>query len=221
MFIFLDESGDLGFDWSKGGTSRYFTVTILICHNKETADRIRIAIKRTLKNKVNHRKVRNQNKELKGATTTIEIKKYFYSQMPQDGWDIYSVTLNKERIKKHLKTKPAKKRLYNFLARFIVEKTPLNEVQGRSINFIVDKCKNTVEIQDFNEYIEAQLSAVLPLDTILNIHHDSSTKNPCIQAVDLFCWGIARKHKDNDTTWYNYFKSRIKYEKIYLPTIKR
>jgi hypothetical protein len=221
MFVFLDESGDLGFDWSKRGTSRYFTVTILICYSKETTNRIRIAVNRTLKNKVNHRKVLKKNKELKGATTTIEIKKYFYNQMPEDGWDIYSVTLNKERVKNYLKTKIAKKRLYNFLARFIVEKTPLREVQGKSINFIVDKCKNTVEIQDFNEYIEAQLSAILPMDTVLNIYHESSTKNLCIQAVDLFCWGIARKHKNNDTAWYNYFKSRIKYEEIYLPSKKR
>ena len=62
MHIFLDESGDLGFDFLKGGTSRYFVITILVAsHYDLTA----LAIKRTLKTKFNQKKKIRQIAELR------------------------------------------------------------------------------------------------------------------------------------------------------------
>ncbi len=217
MFVYLDESGDLGFDWSKSNTSLFFTVTILICYNKDIADKVRQAAKRTIRNKLNHKKSKRKNKELKGASTTSKIKEYFYNLLPKTGWNIYSVTLNKKRVEEHLKTKTGKKKLYNFLARFIIEKTQIKNSTAH-VNLILDKCKNKEEIKDFNIYIENQVGAILPLNTRLNITHESSSENPCLQAVDLFCWGIARKYKDKDESWYKIFSKMVKYDEIYLPT---
>ncbi len=214
MFVFLDESGDLGFDWSKKGTSRYFTVTVLICENKKAADGMRQAVKRTLKNKLNYKQSSRKHKELKSTNTTIGIKKYFYNQLPEDGWYIYSVTLNKERVTDHLKTKLGKKKLYNFLARFILEKTFISEVEG-TIHFVVDKCKNKAEIKDFNQYIENQLSAISMLETKLDITHESSEHNLCLQAVDLFCGGIAKKYNGNKE-WYECFRGKIMCDEMYF-----
>lgn len=215
--IFLDESGDLGFDFAKPGTSAYLTITILICQNEESSAKIRQAVKKTLKNKLNHKKSSiRANKELKGESTTLEIKKYFYSKLPQNGWGIYSVTVNKKRVTNSLKTKAGKKKLYNFLAKFLLEKASLDKVTGY-INFVVDKCKNKKEIKDFNDYIANQLKDLLPLETKLNITHESSKENLCIQAVDLFCWGVARKHNNNDSIWYECFKEKVKYDETYLP----
>lgn len=216
MFVFLDESGDLGFNWSKKGTSKYFTVTVLICKDKKATDKVRQAIKKTLRNKINNKNTKRISKELKGTGTTIEIKKYFYKNLPDDELSIYSVTLNKERVEEHLKTKDGKKKLYNFLANFIIKKTPLHKADNTNVNLVLDKCKNKAEIKDFNQYIENQLEANLPLDTRLNITHESSEENLCLQAVDLFCWGIYRKYTYNDKEWYDCFKEKIKYDKKYL-----
>lgn len=49
LHIFLDESGDLGFDLSKSGTSRYFVITLLVCEDLQTQNGIISAVKRTLK----------------------------------------------------------------------------------------------------------------------------------------------------------------------------
>ena len=38
MFIFLDESGDLGFDFDKAKTSRYFVITLLVCNDMAAQD---------------------------------------------------------------------------------------------------------------------------------------------------------------------------------------
>jgi hypothetical protein len=39
-YIFLDESGDLGFDFSKKKTSQYFVVTFLFVHKKRPVEKV-------------------------------------------------------------------------------------------------------------------------------------------------------------------------------------
>jgi len=39
-YIFLDESGDLGFDFSKKRTSKYFIITCLFATNKRPIEKI-------------------------------------------------------------------------------------------------------------------------------------------------------------------------------------
>ena len=50
--IYLDESGDLGFDFNNKGTPRYFIITLLVCRNKKTVEHVKNAVKKTLKNKL-------------------------------------------------------------------------------------------------------------------------------------------------------------------------
>ncbi len=216
MFIYLDESGDLGFDFNKQKTSRYFVITLLVCHQKQVVDAINTAVKRTLKNKLNQKK---QNKrvvrELKGAETKLAVKEYFARNLPNDGWDIYSVTLNKARVESHLQTKEGKKKLYNYLARFILEKIPFAE-DLPWVNLIVDRCKNNEEIKDFNSYVENQLQALLPLNCKLTIDHLASHESAGLQAVDMFCWGFARKDAFGETDWFAHYCDHVRYTTIYL-----
>lgn len=188
MFIYLDESGDLGFDFSKPKTSRYFVITLLVCHSKQVQDGFRSAVTRTLKNKLNHKKSNYRMvEELKGSKTTLTIKQYFAKQLPAQGWDIYSVTLNKSRVQENLRSRTGKKKPYNFLAHFILEKVPFAE-DVPMVSLIVDRCKNKEEIKDFNTYMANQLEALLPLNARLAIDHLSSDENAGLQAVDMFCW---------------------------------
>jgi hypothetical protein len=85
MFIFLDESGDLGFDQNKNNY-RHFTITLLVCEDKLVQDQIKKAVQRTLKNKINHKaKKKRIVEELKGTGTSLEVKKYFCDKMPEQG----------------------------------------------------------------------------------------------------------------------------------------
>ncbi|MES9988117.1 MAG: DUF3800 domain-containing protein [Candidatus Thiodiazotropha endolucinida] len=216
MIIFLDESGDLGFDWSKSKTSRYFVITLLVCDSSKTQEGFKKAVRRTLKNKLNHRKRNNRIvHELKGADTAVNIKAYFQRHVPENGWWIYSVTLNKARVNPDLQTKQGKKKLYNFLARFLLEHVVFPE-NLPVVNLVVDRCKNSDEIKDFNQYVENQLQALLPLETRLFISHEASQDNPGLQAVDLYCWGIARKDDKGDRAWYNLYRDKVAFETIYL-----
>lgn len=195
-------------------------ITLLVCESTRVQADFRKAIKRTLKNKVNHRKnKRRPVTELKGEGTNFPVKEYFYKHVPKAGWHIYSVTLNKARTELHLQTKVGKKKLYNFLARFLLEKVRFpNDLP--TLNLVLDRCKNTAEIRDFNQYVENQLEALSPLSTRLYITHEASHENPGLQAVDMFCWGIARKNDRGDDGWYRIYRDKIRFETIYLPDLQ-
>jgi hypothetical protein len=105
--------------------------------------------------------------------------------------------------------------LYNFLARFLIEKLNLSKVQ-RNVELIVDRCKNKEEVRDFNQYLINQLEALLPLNTDLNILHLTSQESTGLQAVDLFSWGKFRKYENNDIEWYKVYRDRVRFETEYL-----
>ena len=215
MIIYLDESGDLGFDFNKGGTSHKFVITVLVCESSNEIQIFRKAVRRTLKNKLNNKKCTRNVQELKGVGTTLAVKNYFYRNLSHTGWRIFTVILNKKRVYIDLQKPQAKKKLYNFLARFILEQIDLQNVTP-AVTLITDRCKNREEIRDFNGYVANQLEALLPLNVPLNIYHERSHDNEGLQAVDLFCWGIFRKYEEGDSAWYNIYRKEIVFETEYL-----
>jgi hypothetical protein len=216
VFIYLDESGDLGFDFTRKKTTKKFVITLLICYSESTRREFTKAVRRTLKNKLNRKKKGSRTiMEIKGTDTTIEVKKYFFRHIRNGDWSICTLALNKARVEMHLRTKSGKKKLYNFLSRFLLEKLPLARA-SRNVDLVVDRCKNKEEVRDFNLYLVNQLEALLPLNTDLNISHLTSQESAGLQAVDLFCWGIFRKYENNDYEWYNVYQDKVSFETEYL-----
>ncbi len=217
MFIYLDESGDLGFDFRKDKTTRKFVITLLVCYSDDARREFKKAARRTLKNKLNRKKRGSRSiTEIKGTDTTLDVKKYFLRNVRNGEWAIYALALNKGRVEPRLRSKVGKKKLYNFLARFLLEKLDLSGA-ARNVELVVDRCKNKEEMKDFNQYLVNQLESLLPLNTALNIIHLTSEESAGLQAVDLFCWGIFRKYEYGDREWYEVYHSKIRYETEYLP----
>lgn len=71
MYIFLDESGDLGFDFNNKKPSKYFSITLLVCYNRSTFFSFKSAIKRTLLTKFNNSTTEKSTSELKETNTTL------------------------------------------------------------------------------------------------------------------------------------------------------
>jgi hypothetical protein len=216
MFIYLDESGDLGFDFHKPKTTRKFVITALVCFSQMAERDFTKAIHRTLKKTINRSKNKSRwVEELKGTGTSLKVKQYFFRQVRCEDWAVYTLVLNKARVNEPLRTKSGKKKLYNFLTRLLIEKLPIRQA-ATNVRLIIDRSKNRDEISDFNRYVENHLQAILPLNTGLTIEHLTSHERAGLQAVDLFCWGIARKYERADLAWYNHFKHMLRYEDEYL-----
>jgi len=216
VFIFLDESGDLGFDFENKRPSKKFIITILVCDDRVAANAFKTAVRKTLRNKINHkRKNKRVVEELHATNDSIETKKYFYKNIKSKDWQIYTISLNKQRVYEHLTSKAGRKKLYNFLANFVLQKIDLSTANP-AVTMVVDKCKNKDEIEDFNQYLANQLEARLPLNIPLIISHEDSKANTGLQAVDSFCWGIYRKYEHRDLEWYRVFANKVAFETEYL-----
>lgn len=210
IYLYLDESGDLGFDFFAKKPSKYFTVTVMMIKGMEDRKKISKAVKRTLKNKLG----KQRGGELKGTKTSIEVKRYFYRQVESVPFEIYALTLNKRRVYEYLTREKA--RLYNFIAGRVLDKIPYENASTR-ISLIIDRSKSKNEIKEFNGYLVQQLSGKIDPKIPLNINHHLSHADQPLQAVDLFSWGIFRKREKNDSEWFNVFREKVKYEDVYLP----
>lgn len=212
MYLFLDESGDLGFNFDVKKPSKKFVITILVAGQQIG---IKSAVNRTLKNKLRHKKKNRFIEELKGANTTMGIKQYFYRQISQqDDWFLQTIILDKLTLLNNKSLITNKNRIYNILSKNILD--GIDAVNNSAITHLyVDKSKTIKEIEIFNTYIRSNLENNMPVNATLNIDHLSSHNNAGLQAVDMFCYGIARKYEHNDEEWYNMFSARIQREIIF------
>lgn len=214
-YLYLDESGDLGFDFVNKKPSKFFTVTILVLNSILNNRKLIKAVKITLRRKLNppHKRKRIVQ-ELKGRDTILDVKKYFYKKTKDIQFDLYTINLNKRRVYERLIKN--KSRIYNFIARQVLDKIPFEKADTR-IELIIDKSKSKPEIAEFNEYIRRQLEARIDPKTPLDIYHWLSNETPGLQAADMFCWGIFEKYERNKKEWYEIFaKDKIKFETQYL-----
>jgi len=210
-FLYLDESGDLGFDFVNKKPSKFFTVTILAMKGPLNNRLLTKAVKKTLKRKLNRKKATTE--ELKGARTIFEIKKYFYNQIKDLKFAIYALTLNKKRVYERLTRD--KERVYNYISRLVLDKIAFEKAQVQ-VMLILDKSKSPKEIGDFNQYIFRQLKGRLDPKVPLDIKHENSRRYYGLQAVDLFSWGIFRKYEKKDTAWFDIFREKVAFEEQYL-----
>ena len=215
-FLYLDESGDLGFDFVNKKPSKFFTITILALSSVEKNRALINAVKHTLERKLKKKKLqRITTQELKGYKTSLEVKKYFYNQISDLKFRLYSLTLNKKRV--YAKLTKEKERIYNYLARLVLDKIPFEQASTR-VELIVDKSKGKPEVKEFNSYIIRQLQGRLDPNVPLDIYHYLSHENLGLQAVDMFCWGMFRKYEKKDLSWFNVFsKDKVIYDELYLP----
>ncbi|MEW6586069.1 MAG: DUF3800 domain-containing protein [Nitrospirota bacterium] len=209
LYLYLDESGDLGFDFFAKKPSKYFTVAILAIKEVEHNRALLKAVKKTIYRKMERR----SSRELKGSHIHIGVKRYFYNLVSSLPFDIYALTLNKRRVYSELAQK--KDRVYNFIARNVLDQVPFESASTR-IQLIIDRSKNRREIGEFNDYIVSQLQGRLDPRVPLDIYHYTSHENLGLQAADLFSWGIYRKYEKNDREWFNIFREKVRYDDRYL-----
>ena len=212
MYIFLDESGDLGFELSKPGTSQHFVITLLLIATQDAQRGIEKAIERTIRNKIRKgKKGKIVTLELKGTNTSLEVKQYFYRQVTEFDFALYTIILPKQHMDDSWATE--QERLYNDIARRILEQLPLHVTTDR-VMLMLDKRKSQADQRALNQYLSLRLRERLPRNIPLEIFSVSSDESRGIQAVDLFCWGIYRKYEVSDLTWYHAFAPKIRAETL-------
>ncbi len=94
LYLYLDESGDLGFDFFSKKPSKSFTIAILAIRGVNNNRVLLKSVRKTIRRKL----CKKSLQELKGSHSTIEVKRYFYNLVSSVPFDIYALTLNKKRV---------------------------------------------------------------------------------------------------------------------------
>lgn len=214
-YLYLDESGDLGFDFVNKKPSKFFTVTILAVSSYEKDRQLAKEVRVTLRRKLNPQGKRKRIvHELKGTNTTIEVKKYFFQRVSHIRFGVYSLTLNKRKVYERLTRE--KDRIYNYIARKVLDQIPFEKYAGDRVQFVVDRSKGKPEIEEFNMYIRSQLNARLNPNIPLTLEHRRSYEVPGLQIADLFSWGIFQKYERNRTEWFDVFREKVVFDELFL-----
>ena len=116
-------------------------VTILALQGHQQNRQLFNGVKKTLARKLNPRGKRTRIvHELKGSSTTLEVKKYFYAQVADIDFKTYSIVLNKQRVYESL-AKNQPRESDNYISRVLLEKVPVGDATTQ-VNFIIDKSKS-------------------------------------------------------------------------------
>jgi hypothetical protein len=214
LFLYLDESGDLGFDFVNKKPSKHFVVTILAVQGQDDNRRLIKGVKKTIRRKLNppgHR--RRIVEELKGTGTTLQVKRYLYDQVKDVDFGLYAIILNKRKVFNQLADNKA--RVYNYIARALLDNIPLDRAAVR-VDLVIDRSKSKPEIREFNAYVRSQLEARLHPTVPLHIGHHDSKEYGGLQAVDMFSYGIFQAYERKRVEWLSIFEEKIAFRTVYL-----
>lgn len=211
-YLYLDESGDLGFNFNYKNPSKFFSICILLVKDRQANLAIRNAVKKTLKRKIKNYRKSSGEQELKGSRVSLAVKEYFWALVKDIPFHLYAISLNKKDT--ILQAADNQHRIYDYVTYSIIQKIPLHEAKTR-IQLVVDKCKGTKEVRQFNRYISSHLPGLVDPRVAVDIDHLTSHQDPGLQAVDLFAWGVHRKYEKGDSQWYDMFSEKIDFDQVW------
>lgn len=203
QYIFMDESGDLGFNPNKKN-SRYFIVTIVFAKGKKPLERI---VKKT------HQSLRKNIKKMSGGVLHAvkekpATRRKLLSQLPEHGCSIMAIYLNKANVYTHLQDE--KHVLYNYVTNILLDRImKKNFIDSTEQIVLVAERRETNKFinLNFSNYLENQIKQKHKLDLSVSIKTPSEEK--VLQLVDFISWSIFRKYERKDKSYYDIFKTKL------------
>jgi len=209
-YIFMDESGDLGFDFSKKGTSDYFLITFLFSNNKRDIEKCVKKVHVGLRKKYKKLGVLHAYKE-EPAT-----KKRLLFLLAGRDCSIMAILLNKKKVYANLQDeKPV---LYNYVTNILLDRIFSKKLlRGNEPTEIIASRKETSRFLNLNfkSYLQSQLAKNHNVAVSISIKTPAEEK--ALQAVDFVSWAIFRKYELKDEEYYQIIKGRIVEEKPLFP----
>jgi hypothetical protein len=192
-YIFLDESGELGF---KDKSSKYFVIDEGEIYNLRK-------IMRKVRTKIIKKK-RKKYPELKGNNSSDKIREEVLKRFNKTNSEIFVIILKKSKIYEYLKNK--KNKLYNYISNLILNECSLED---HHVSLVVDKSKTNRSLrEDFDNYIRNNLSNKKN-NCNLTIKHENSQKEGGLQVLDFVSWAIFRNYEFNDPRFFEIIKNKI------------
>jgi hypothetical protein len=201
----MDESGDLGFDFKKKKTSRYFVVTFIFTEDKTSLDKI---IKKIFAG-FSKKEVKNHAGELHAYKELVKTRKKVLN-MFHDKKAAHILLIYVDKKKVYAKLKDQKHILYNYITNILLDRIctkkliPLN----KKIKIIASRRETNKFLNaNFSSYIKDQTQNKHKLDLEIDIAPPAKEKG--LQIADMISWSVFRKYEHEDDTYYNIIKDEI------------
>lgn len=208
-YIFLDESGDLGF---KPTSSKWFIFTIVLTNDHRKVEKVIKKIRNGLKKK--YKRVN----ELHAYHSQPLIRKKMLKLLSENrDLKVFCVILNKKKVYVDLQNQ--KNYLYNYTANILLDRLHHNKKLvdiNEPIELYIDQKDTNKFIRDnFEKYLKQNFTKRGNIK--VNIKIKPSHTEKCLQAVDFISWAIFRKYEQNDYEYYEIIKSKVLEENLLFP----
>ncbi len=207
-YIFLDESGDLGF---KETSSKWFLFTLAITDNRRALERV---IKRA-----RNALLRNQRNvsELHAYHANDSTRKRVLKELSKiDDLKIFCTILNKKKVYVDLQNQ--KNYLYSYTANILLDRLHSKAIidLNEPLHLCVDRKDTNKNIRkNFEQYIEQSLKEKRL--GIVSMESKASYSDKSLQATDFLSWAIFRKYERGDSQYYEIIKDKIIEESLLFP----
>lgn len=206
-YIFLDESGDLGFN-PKKKNSKYFIVTILFTSDKRPLEKIAKKI---------HGNLRKSVKKVSGGVLHAvkekpATRKRVLRSVANKECNIMLIWLDKSKVYSNLQNE--KHILYNYVVNILLDRIMSRKYidKGKPIILVAAKRETSKFLNlNFKKYLQSQLKDNHDLDLNIEIKYPGQEK--ALQIVDFISWSVFRKYETGDDTYYIIIKPKIKEER--------
>jgi hypothetical protein len=206
--VFIDESGDLGFDSTK--SSRTFIVAYVITADPE---RTRIDIKRLRKKLRQKRKLNIE--EFKFARDSEVVRVNVLKEISRQNLEVGYFAAEKTAVKEDLRKRPD--RFYNYV---VVDNVVTNIVRNydlKEVDFILDRSMSKDSLKHFNDYLERKLSwrqvvefgKEMPKVRIL---HNDSRNDQCLQLADYFAGAAFAYFERGERKYFSYIENEVRFK---------
>lgn len=208
-YVFLDESGDLGFS---DKSSQWFMFTIAITSNPRLLEKVVRKVWGPLKRK--HKKLGELHAFHQDEITRKRVLKLL---LEIEDLKILTVILDKEKVYVDLRNQ--KNYLYNYTANVLLEilhdsKDILKDDEPLHIFIDRKDTKKTVR-ENFISLLMESMKRKRKAHVSIVLH--SSHENKSLQAVDFISWAIFRKYERGDEKYYDIIKKKIVMERLQYP----
>lgn len=201
QYIFMDESGDLGFDLTKKGTSKYFVITMLMVENKRVLDKIVKKVYQKLSQSERSRRPSYLHCHYEDENVRLKL----LDEVAKQDLKFMTIVVDKQKTAvsqfKHIQ------HLYNFITKELLYRIFEKDIvkQEEQVELAVSKREtnknlNKEFVSFFQEFTERNN---------LTIKIKSSTEEKGLQIVDFVSWAIFRYYEYDDNSFYKIIENQI------------
>src|SRR3989338_3287413 len=211
-YIFLDESGDMGFDFKKKRTSKFFIITFLFIEG--TKKPIEKVVKKS------HAELKKKIKRRVGILHAVNEKpltrQRLLKRLSEKDCAIMTIYLNKQKV--FTKLQDEKQVLYNYVTNILLDRIYTRKVLpiDKEIELIASRREtNKFLNENFKSYLNSQIKN--NHKRTLKIMIKTPAEEKCLQAVDFISWAIFRKYEKGADGYYNIIRNKIIEESPLFP----